>query len=119
MWYRVLIVGCGGCGVYRYVVYASSDFDESIMRGFAFPYFHLSLLCFALLILFYCRPPYLKLFINPGHMQEVGTALCDAILNFSISEGNVIIMHVYLFLVCCACCWQLFCWSQVSGTIVS
>jgi hypothetical protein len=27
--------------------------------------------------------------MNIGHMQEVGTALCDAILNFSISEGQV------------------------------
>ena len=27
--------------------------------------------------------------MNTGHMQEVGTALCDAILNFSISEGQV------------------------------
>jgi hypothetical protein len=27
--------------------------------------------------------------MNIGHMQEVGSALCDAILNFSISEGQV------------------------------
>jgi len=27
--------------------------------------------------------------MNTGHMQEVGAALCDAILNFSISEGQV------------------------------
>lgn len=27
--------------------------------------------------------------MNIGHMQEVGAALCDAILNFSISEGRV------------------------------
>ena len=27
--------------------------------------------------------------MNIGHMQEVGAALCDAILNFSISEGKV------------------------------
>jgi hypothetical protein len=27
--------------------------------------------------------------MNIGHMQEVGAALCDAILNFSISEGQV------------------------------
>jgi hypothetical protein len=27
--------------------------------------------------------------MNIGHMQEVGAAMCDAILNFSISEGKV------------------------------
>ena len=27
--------------------------------------------------------------MNIGHLQEVGAALCDAILNFSISEGHV------------------------------
>lgn len=27
--------------------------------------------------------------MNLGHMQEVGAALCDAILNFSISEGKI------------------------------
>ncbi|KAJ1432979.1 hypothetical protein B484DRAFT_360217 [Ochromonadaceae sp. CCMP2298] len=27
--------------------------------------------------------------MNTGHLQEVGAALCDAILNFSISEGQV------------------------------
>lgn len=27
--------------------------------------------------------------MNIGHLQEVGTSLCDAILNFSISEGTV------------------------------